>query len=79
VAGEWHSELKTDDRLHSLNGSLSIDNIEELPEPQQAYNLVVQDFNSYFVGKTGILVHDNEFRKPTHATVPGLVEDVAVK
>ena len=38
----------------------------------EAYNLVVADFNTYFVGETGILVHDNTPRLPTRATVPGL-------
>jgi Pretoxin HINT domain len=70
-------ELKTGDLVHCLQGSLPIENIEALPEPKQAYNLVVDDFNTYFVGKAGLLVHDNEFRKPTRAIVPGLIEDVA--
>ena len=38
-----------------------------------AYNLVVDDFNTYFVGGQGLLVHDNNFRRPTRAIVPGLV------
>jgi len=71
-------ELRTGDRLHSLNGLLLIDTIEQLSQPQQAYNLVVDGFNTYFVGKQGLLVHDNEFRKPTHAIVPGLVEESVV-
>ena len=29
-------------------------------------------------GTPGLLVHDNEFRKPTRAIVPGLIEEVAV-
>jgi hypothetical protein len=39
---------------------------------EEAYNLVVADFNTYFVGETGVLVHDNTPRTPTRATVPGL-------
>jgi hypothetical protein len=68
-------ELKTGDLLHSLAGSLPIDAIESLPDPQPAYNLVVPGFNTYFVTQTGLLVHDNEFRKPTRAIVPGLMPD----
>ena len=30
-----------------------------MEEPQQAYNLVVADFGTYFVGKSRVLVHDN--------------------
>jgi len=70
-------ELRTGDRLHALDGPAQIDQIDELPKPQVAYNLIVQDFNSYFVGREGLLVHDNEFRKPTHAIVPGLAEELA--
>jgi hypothetical protein len=38
---------------------------------EEAYNLVVADFNTYFVGERGVLVHDNTPRRPTRATVPG--------
>jgi hypothetical protein len=31
--------------------------------------------NTYFVGQSSLLVHDNEFRKPTRAIVPGLIEE----
>jgi hypothetical protein len=67
-------ELKAGNYLHTLSGALKIDQVEELAQPQQAYNLVVADFNSYFVGSANVLVHDNLFRHPTLATVPGLVE-----
>jgi hypothetical protein len=36
---------------------------------------VVDDDNTYFVGQSGLLVHDNEFRKPTRSIVPGLARD----
>ena len=38
---------------------------------EEAYNLVVADFNTYFVGESGVLVHDNTPRRPTRATLPG--------
>jgi hypothetical protein len=38
-----------------------------------AHNLVVADFNTYFVGQAKILVHDNQPRSPTRAVVPGYV------
>ena len=38
----------------------------EATEPAQAYNLVVADFGTYFVGKSRVLVHDNSpIRNPT--------------
>ena len=39
-----------------------------------AYNLIVADFDSYFVGDRGILVHDNTPRRPTAAILPGLAK-----
>jgi hypothetical protein len=70
-------ELTVGDLLHSLSGAVRIDNVEPAGD-QQAYNLVVDGFNTYFVGQQGLLVHDNEFRKPTHAIVPGLLEESVV-
>ena len=66
-------ELKAGDFLHCLDGAARITSVEALVKEEQAHNLVVDDFNTYFVGNTGLLVHDNEFRKPTRAIVPGLV------
>ena len=43
------------------------------PTNAETYNLVVADFNTYFVGESGILVHDNTPRKPTRAVVPGML------
>jgi hypothetical protein len=67
-------ELKAGDLLHSLGGAVRVDKIEQAGE-EKAYNLVVDDFNTYFVGQQGLLVHDNEFRRPTRAIVPGLTAD----
>ena len=39
------------------------------------YNLVVADFNTYFVGKSRVLCHDNTLRGPTKAVVPGLAAE----
>lgn len=43
-------------------------------EPAPTYNLVVADFHTYFVGKSGILSHDVLPPKPTNKLVPGLSE-----
>lgn len=64
-------ELKAGDQIHSLGGSLEVHHYEKVAD-NQAYNLVVDGFNTYFVGTQGILVHDREFRRPTQAIVPGL-------
>jgi hypothetical protein len=60
--------------LHGLAGATPLDRIEAVPD-QPAHNLVVEGFNTYFVGQSGLLVHDNEFREPTRSIVPGLAAD----
>ena len=53
----------------------SIEKLDGDPSPAgESYNLIVADFNSYFVGDQGILVHDNTPRAPTAALLPGLVK-----
>ncbi len=64
--------LKVGDRVHGVNGSALIDVIEEA-KPDEAYNLVVADFGTYFAGTEPVLVHDNTYREPTTALVPGLL------
>jgi hypothetical protein len=74
VSGEgWRmaKELTGGQPLHGLQGSWPIRQVDELPEAE-AYNLVVDDFHTYFVGRLGLLVHDNIFREPTTAVLPGL-------
>jgi hypothetical protein len=64
-------ELGDDAPLHGVTGASRIRSIEPAPEAE-AYNLVVADFNTYFVGEMGVLVHDNTPRRPTLAILPGL-------
>ena len=65
-------ELSVGDRIHTPTGTVAISAIDEAPI-EKAYNLVVADFNTYFVGEDRLLVHDNTLRQPTQAIVPGLV------
>lgn len=65
-------ELEPADFLHGVHGCVPIDYIQPGPEAE-AYNLVVADFHNYFVGKQRVLVHDNQMRKATDATLPGFV------
>jgi hypothetical protein len=67
-------ELRPGDRVHTFNGSCSVSAVEKLPQPMRAHNLVVPAMNTYFVGNAGLLVHDNLFREPTTALVPGLLK-----
>ncbi len=57
--------------LHGIDGAVRIDAIEALP-PREAYNLVVGEFGTYFVGQQPVLVHDNSPLAETTVLVPGL-------
>ena len=63
--------VEQDHRLRSVRGAVDIDLIQPGPMTQ-AHNLVVADFNNYFVGNSGVLAHDNTVRKPTPSVIPGL-------
>ncbi len=79
VAGEgWKmaKNLKPGLRLHTVNGSREITHIEEGPR-YEAHNLLVADFQSFFVGNAKVLVHDNSIRQPTAAIVPGVTAEQA--
>jgi len=60
--------------LHAVTGAQRVSAVEPAGE-EAAYNLVVADFNTYFVGESGVLVHDNTPRRPTQATVPGMAAE----
>jgi hypothetical protein len=60
--------------LHTPGGSVTIDELAEAPA-REAYNLVVSDFNSYFVGDRQLLVHDNSPLLESDVRVPGLVTE----
>jgi hypothetical protein len=65
-------EVEKGTRLHGLKGSTKIDSTESDGEAE-AYNLVVSDDGTYFVGNHGLLVHDNTPRTPTQAILPGFI------
>lgn len=74
VAGSgWRmsKELGDDARLHGVNSCSRVQSVAPATDAD-AYNLVVADFNTYFVGQAGILVHDVTPRQPTISAVPGV-------
>jgi hypothetical protein len=58
--------------LHAVTASQQVKSVESAGK-DEAFNLVVADNNTYFVGEKGLLVHDNTPRKPTRAKIPGLI------
>jgi hypothetical protein len=57
--------------LHGVDGAQVIRSVEPAAEAE-AFNLIVADFHTYFIGGGEILSHDNTPRAPTNALVPGL-------
>ena len=75
VAGEgWvkSRDLQSGQILHSASGPVHISRVGPGSEAE-TYNLIVADFNTYFVGYRKVLSHDNTIRQPTRAVVPGLI------
>ena len=62
--GRWieAKELKTSDKLLLSDGTCAIiENIkvERLSEPETTYNFEVEDFHTYFVSDSNVLVHNS--------------------
>jgi hypothetical protein len=74
---QMSKQLETGAKFHGLSGGVPVENVEKdesaQAQSQYAYNLIVAEFNTYFVGEHGILVHDNTPRRPTSALLPGLL------
>ena len=69
-------ELPTVELL--LQAGLDVSHRSKKGETAQTYNLVVADYHTYFVGKTGILSHDVLTPRGTNCLVPGLSRANAV-
>jgi Pretoxin HINT domain len=74
VGWRMTKELGDDAVLSGVRRAARVRSIEPAGEAE-AYNLVVAEFNTYFVGESGILVHDNSPRRPTRALVPGVAKN----
>jgi hypothetical protein len=59
-------ELKPGDRLRSVGGVSEVRSVEN-EKPQPVYNLDIAGNRDFFVGKTGVLVHDFSFVQPVAA------------
>lgn len=59
--------------LQTLAGAGQVRRVQSATDAE-TYNLVVADFNTYFIGTSGILAHDNTPRRPTQAVLPGIVK-----
>jgi hypothetical protein len=60
--------------LHAVDRGVVIKTVRPYSEGDgdEAYNLVVDDFHTYFVGTSRLLVCDNSCPRPTLAAIPGM-------
>ena len=64
-------ELEPGMLLQTATGTLAIDQVTADSQPQTTYNLVVDEFHTYFVGKAQVLSYDNTLIQPTLQLVAG--------
>lgn len=65
-------DIKSGTPIHTTTGMSRAELIESEADRQLVYNLIVDDFHTYFVGKDLILSHDVSQPSPTNVKVPGL-------
>lgn len=73
VGWRMTKELEKGAVLQSLSGTGHVKGVESASDAE-TYNLVVAEFNTYFIGTSGILAHDNTPRRPTQAGLPGIAK-----
>ena len=64
-------ELTSGMTLHTLHGTVQISGLSPGRE-ERTYNLIVADFNTYFIGDSRTLTHDNTTREPSNLVLPGM-------
>jgi hypothetical protein len=67
-------QIQSGDLLHTLHGTAAVSMVEEGDEAE-TYNLIVDDFSSYFIGQSQALTHDNTPRAATAGLVPGMRDE----
>ncbi len=62
--------------IHGLSQPAEVTSVFVEEEASPSFNLIVDDFHSYFVqvGEIRVLSHDNSMQEPIRTTVPGLVQ-----
>jgi hypothetical protein len=66
-------EIEPGDRVHTFHGAETVLSTKPA-DAAAAYNLLVADDGTYFVGRAAMLVHDNSPRLPTQDRVPGFAD-----
>ncbi|QDT75774.1 polymorphic toxin-type HINT domain-containing protein [Lacipirellula limnantheis] len=68
-------QLEQNVGVNGLDGTVRVAGFESVPTTAstEAYNLVIDDFHTFFVGDARVLVHDNSCPQPTASKTPGQV------
>lgn len=66
--------LEPGQALHGVEGAATVGRVKASGEAT-TYNLVVADFNDYFVGPEKLLTHDVTTRQSTSTVLPGLMSE----
>jgi hypothetical protein len=64
-------DLRPGNILHTIAGTSEISRVEFNSQPKPSYNLVVDEFHTYFVGGERVLSYDNSIVQPTLRQIPG--------
>lgn len=64
-------DLRAKTLIRTVTGNSAVGSVESGPTAE-TYNLVVDAFHNYFVGRAGFLVQDLPLPQPTNVVVPGL-------
>jgi len=64
-------DLEPETLLHTATATTAVRSVKAAPA-EKTYNLIVDGFHTYFVGKAAILCGDLRRTNPTDRTVPGL-------
>ncbi len=72
------ADLEVGMNLHTLSGTASVKSVRQ-EAPQPTFNLVVDEYHTYFVGKDRLLSFDNIEPRPTLRRVPGYDEVARAK
>ena len=73
VGRGWHvaGKLKVGDKLRGLTENVAVEAIEKVL-PDAVYNLLIDEYATFFVGASPLLVHDDSPLEETSVLLPGL-------
>jgi hypothetical protein len=68
---EMAKSLGSPMQLHAMDAAVEVGSLKK-GEKLECHNLVVDEFHTFFVGESRVLVHDKTCPRPTVSVTPGL-------